>query len=231
MDNGQLRNPFGMIIKRQNMSENNWNHFKIVPQGHHNCQLSIVNCQFGEAVKFRFISFPPTPIPVLPPGGFAAGRQNMLVFSFDFGYNRKTTRKGDPAMKKSSLYAAWGGMFLLCAGLGFISEPKGAARAALTVISLLFFCPPAALLWQARGEGDRPTAAIIRNLSAASLGLTAVLFCANILSTFGSDALGRFLHGMLTIVSAPMLCSGYWALSLFLWACLLVSSLAFLRKE
>ena len=29
--------------------------FKIVPQGHHNCQLSIVNCQFGEAVKFQFI--------------------------------------------------------------------------------------------------------------------------------------------------------------------------------
>ena len=58
MDNGQLRNPFGMIIKRQNMSENKWNHFKIVPQGHclHNhCQLSIVNCQFGEAAKFLFI--------------------------------------------------------------------------------------------------------------------------------------------------------------------------------
>ena len=49
MDNGQLRNPFGMIIKRQNMSENNWNHFKIVSHA-----LSIVNCQFGEAAKFQF---------------------------------------------------------------------------------------------------------------------------------------------------------------------------------
>ena len=29
--------------------------FKIVPQGHHNCQLSIVNCQFGEAAKFQFV--------------------------------------------------------------------------------------------------------------------------------------------------------------------------------
>ena len=58
MDNGQLRNPFGMILKRQNMSENKWNHFKIVPQGHHNCQLSIVNCQFGEAVKFQLIDLP-----------------------------------------------------------------------------------------------------------------------------------------------------------------------------
>ena len=45
-----------MFLKRQNMSENKWNHFKIVPQGHHNCQLSIVNCQFGEATKFQFIA-------------------------------------------------------------------------------------------------------------------------------------------------------------------------------
>ena len=46
-----------MIIKRQNMSENKWNHFKIVPQGHNHCQLSIVNCQFGEAAKFQFVAF------------------------------------------------------------------------------------------------------------------------------------------------------------------------------
>ena len=42
-----------MILNRQNLSENNCNHFKIVPQGH-NCQLSIVNCQFGEAANFLF---------------------------------------------------------------------------------------------------------------------------------------------------------------------------------
>ena len=47
-----------MIIKRKNMSENNWNHFKIVPKGHNNCQLSIVNCQFGEAAKFQFAAVP-----------------------------------------------------------------------------------------------------------------------------------------------------------------------------
>ena len=49
-----------MIIKRQNMSENNWNHFKIVPLltqslSTVNCQLSIVNSQFGEAAKFQFV--------------------------------------------------------------------------------------------------------------------------------------------------------------------------------
>ncbi len=44
-----------MILKRQNMSENKWNYFKIVPKGHNHCQLSIVNCQFGEAAKFQFV--------------------------------------------------------------------------------------------------------------------------------------------------------------------------------
>ena len=39
---------------KEKMSENNWNSFKIVAERHHNCQLSIVNCQFGEAVKFQF---------------------------------------------------------------------------------------------------------------------------------------------------------------------------------
>ena len=47
-----------MILNKQNMSEYNWNHFKIVPQGHNNCQLSIVNCQFGEAAKFQFLNLP-----------------------------------------------------------------------------------------------------------------------------------------------------------------------------
>ena len=43
-----------MILNKQNLSENNWNPFKIVPQGHNHCQLSIVNCQFGEAAKSLF---------------------------------------------------------------------------------------------------------------------------------------------------------------------------------
>ena len=44
-----------MILNKQNLSENNWNPFKIVPQGHNHCQLSIVNFQFGEAAKSPFI--------------------------------------------------------------------------------------------------------------------------------------------------------------------------------
>lgn len=127
-------------------------------------------------------------------------------------------------MKKKVLYYVWGGMFLLCGLLGFIQEPQGAARVALTVLSLLFFCPPAALLHEAKAAGDRRTLTLLRNLSALSLILTGLLIVLNFLSAFGSDKLGVFLNALLTLVSSPMMCSGYWVLSLFLWAVLLVLS-------
>ena len=57
-----------------------------------------------------------------------------------------------------------------------------------------------------------------------------VLLVANFLSALGSVTLGDVLYGMLVIVSSPMVCSGYWVLSLFLWACLLMSSLSQLKK-
>ena len=53
---------------------------------------------------------------------------------------------------------------------------------------------------------------------------------ANFLAALGSPGLGSFLHVLLVIGSAPMVCSNYWVLSLFLWAVLLVTSLQ-KRKE
>ena len=72
-----------MILKRQNMSENNWNQFKVVPQGHNHCQLSTVNCQFGEAAKFQFIRF--RAVPDNLPDIFSAGGYPALAFFLRFG--------------------------------------------------------------------------------------------------------------------------------------------------
>lgn len=132
-------------------------------------------------------------------------------------------------MKNRILYAAWCVLFLLCAGLGFLPEPSGWTRGILTAVSLLFFLPPALLLREARLRKSFRTAALIGNLSAVSLGLTLFLLTLNILSAFWSDRMGTFLHALLTVVSAPMMASGFWVLSLFLWACLLLVSLR-LRK-
>lgn len=132
-------------------------------------------------------------------------------------------------MSKKTLFALWGGSFIVCAGLGFIPVTEGAARFALTAVSVFFFLPPAVLIYLAARDGDADTLKLLRNLSALSLGLTLALLVANVLAAVGTEALGTVLHIMLVIVSAPMVCSGYWAVSLFLWACVLMGSLSALK--
>ena len=130
-------------------------------------------------------------------------------------------------MNKKILFILWGVLFILCAGLGFIPEPQGRLKALMTAFSLLFFLPPAMLLYRA----DRNTALLIRNLSALSLGVTMVTLILNFVLAVGSETLGNILHYILVVVSSPMIASGHWALSLFLWACLLMVSLKRLQKN
>ena len=124
-------------------------------------------------------------------------------------------------MNKKMLFTLWGVLFILCAGLGFIPVPAGAMKGLMTALSVLFFLPPVILLWQ----NDRQTALLIRNLSLLSLGVTLMTLILNFVLAVSSEFLGNVLHYILVIVSAPMICSGYWVLSLFLWACLLMVSL------
>lgn len=133
-------------------------------------------------------------------------------------------------MNKKLLYILWSGLFILCAALGFLPEPEGPLRAVLTAISLVFFLPPALLLYAAYKQQDPDTAKLIRNLSCLSLAFSLVLLILNFLTALQSEFLGRVLHYMLVIVSAPMICSDHWAMSLFLWACLLMASLGHLRR-
>ena len=64
-----------------------------------------------------------------------------------------------------------------------------------------------------------------------ALFLTLVLLVGNFAAALGPDTLGTAVYAMLTVVSTPMVCSGHWAMSLFLWACLLMGSLQLLKKE
>ena len=134
-------------------------------------------------------------------------------------------------MNRKFLFALWGGLFIVCAAMGFIPDPAGVGRILLTLLSIAFFVPPALALYQAIQDGDRPVLRLIQNLSALSLGLTLVLLVLNFLSALRSETLGDILYNILTIVSSPMVCSGCWVLSLFLWACLLMVSLKGLRKK
>lgn len=137
-------------------------------------------------------------------------------------------------MSRKVLFALWGAMFILCAGLGFIpgfSQNLGAgAQGVLTALSLLFFVPPALLIYAAARQKDLRTLKLVQGFSAMSLGLTLLTLVVNVLSAMGTVTLGNVLFGVLIVVSSPMVCSGYWALSLFLWACLLLASHSLLKK-
>ena len=134
-------------------------------------------------------------------------------------------------MKKSRILALWAGMFILCAGLGFIPELQGGLRSGLSLVSGAFFLPPFWLLRQARQQGDVSAAALVRNLSALSLGLTVLLLVMNLMSVGFGETAGNILYYVLVIVSSPMICSGVWAISLFLWACLLLTAGKLCRKK
>ena len=136
-------------------------------------------------------------------------------------------------MKKLSyktLYVLWAAMFALTAVLGFIfPQAEGApAKIALLVVSAVFFLPPWLILRKTRAEGRRFHARLVGFLAAASIVLTATLLVLNLMSPLWNEQIGIALNAALVIVSAPMVCSNFYVLPLFLWGTLIAE--AFFRK-
>ena len=132
-------------------------------------------------------------------------------------------------MKQNTLFFLWGGLYVLCAGLGFVPEPTGVVRFAMVCLSLLFFLPPATALYQAVKAGRREVPVLIRNLSAIWLMATTAILVCNFLSLWGSEFTGDFLYALLVMVSSPMICGQSWIVTIFAWACLLFSSIHILK--
>lgn len=134
-------------------------------------------------------------------------------------------------MNNKTLYTVWGILFILCALLGFIPQPEGLLKAFLVLLSIVFFVPGSILLYRAVKTGDNQCISLIRMLSLISLGATLVLLVLNFLSASAPEAAGDFLYGLLVVISAPMICSQYWIISLFLWACLLMTCQSLIKKR
>lgn len=131
-------------------------------------------------------------------------------------------------MNKKLLYTLWGCLYVLCVGLGTVEAPQGLGTVLFFLTSLIFFLPPAILMYHAVKNDDRKVKHTIRILCLVSLGTTLVLLIVNFVSfSMGAQA-GKILNDLLILFSAPMFCSQYWVVSLFLWACLLWSS--FMKK-
>ena len=125
---------------------------------------------------------------------------------------------------------AWACLYILCVGLGIIQGATGVLKVALVIVSLIFFVPGALLLYDGLSKNNRKLVLWIRRICLISLGLTtaglvAFLLCA----AYGTGAAVDVAFDLLMLVSAPMTCSQYWILSLFLWACLL--SATFFKKD
>ena len=127
-------------------------------------------------------------------------------------------------MRQKILYIIWGCLYILCVGLGTLTNRSEAGSWILTVIALLFYVPGGILLYDSLKANDRVGLIRIRVISLCSLVLTMVLLVANIASVKGSVELGNALYDILLLVSAPMLCSKWWALTLFALACMLFIS-------
>jgi hypothetical protein len=134
-------------------------------------------------------------------------------------------------MRNKTLYFIWGGLFIFCGLLGFIPQPEGIVKALMVISSLVFFVPGGMLLYLNHKSGNLQVIHTVRNLSLVSLGVTLFLLVLNFLSGNASSAMGDFLYGLLVMLSAPMVCSQYWFLSLFLWACLLMTAISFRKKK
>ena len=127
-------------------------------------------------------------------------------------------------MKTKSLWIAWGGMYVLCTLLAFIPYPTGFLKILLLLFALAFFIPGGILLYHAWQQGNRKLLRQIRILSILSLGLTLAALIANFLAVLASETVGAVVYVALLLVSTPMVCSGIWVVSLFLWACLLYAT-------
>ncbi|MBE6928992.1 MAG: hypothetical protein E7463_01820 [Ruminococcaceae bacterium] len=133
-------------------------------------------------------------------------------------------------MRNKTLVILWAAAYCLCAALSFFPSPEGAQHKALVLLALLFFLPGGILLYRAIRAGNRVICRRIRLLSACSLALTVLAIIGNFLTYSASASAGMVMHILLVLVSVPMVCGQVWVISLFLWACLLLTSHRYLRS-
>lgn len=135
-------------------------------------------------------------------------------------------------MKTKQLYLYWLYLFIFCAAMGFIRERGPLVTALLALLSLVFFVPGGLLMYRGIKNHDRKLVRNVMLICICSLGLTLVLFIANILTALApnNDLLGRIFQAILVVFSTPMMCSPYQFISMFLWACLLFTGISYWKK-
>ena len=129
------------------------------------------------------------------------------------------------------LWIFWAAAYVICTVCAFFPVAQGALTGLFLLLSLGFFVPPGFLIYEAVQNKRPRTLKMIRNLSIISLSLTLLTILLNFVAFEASRAWGLVLYWLLILVSTPMICSQVWVVGLFGWACLLMTSLTYLRKK
>lgn len=119
-------------------------------------------------------------------------------------------------MEKKYWFPAWVVLYVASVAFGVFWPESVAAR----IVGVLFFVPPAGLLW----KGEEKMRRLIRIIAIVSLAATMVTIIAMFLSVHSEKNLDHLMDAILLLVAAPMKCFKAWVVSLFGWACLLYGS-------
>ena len=124
-------------------------------------------------------------------------------------------------MEKKYWFPAWVVLYVASVAFGVFWPESVVAR----IVGVLFFLPPAVLLW----KGEEKMRRLIRIIAIVSLAATMVTIIAMFLSVHSEKNLDHLMDAILLLVAAPMKCFKAWVVSLFGWACLLYGS--FVEKK
>ena len=133
--------------------------------------------------------------------------------------------------KIKKLWIAWAVLYGICTACSFLLTAPGILSGLMTVLSIGFFVPGLLLILEGKKQGSREVLKKVRLVCLLSLSLTLFAILLNFFSVSGSAAWGVAAYLLLIVVSTPMVCSQIWVISLFLWACLLMGSIASLKKK
>ena len=132
-------------------------------------------------------------------------------------------------MKKHTeiaLYIVWLCLYIICVGLGAaVPEAEGFGKVAMILTALIFFIPGITLLVMGLRNKDRKVLFRLRLVTILSLVLTMGALIGTMMTAAADSSAAAVMADLLTLVSAPMVCGQYWALSLFCWAALMMATI------
>ena len=134
-------------------------------------------------------------------------------------------------MKERILYFIWLCLYIICVGMGTIAQRDAVMHVILMILALLFFVPAIILLYDGLTTANKKMLLRIRIVSICSLVLTLSMIILNIVAVKAGEDVGLVLNDLLILFSAPMFCTYWRGLSIFLWACVFVSSFPRMWKK